>query len=531
MMAGSTLSMPMLSGASEKGSDSKQSEQTDDAALFAGMIQQLAESGQETATAPALTGTLTMNTEAGETDEAPSEIESEAGGAKTWKAPESKGGHPSAERRGTPAAAASVSEGRTADSSCEAGVSKAWKAPESTGENPSVERRETPAAAASVSEGRTADSSCEAGVSKAWKAPESTGENPSVERRETPAAAASVSEGRTADSSCEAGVSKAWKAPESTGENPSVERRETPAAVASVSEGRTADALGETGVSKAWKAPESTGENPSEERRVAPVVEAPAGERVSSEADKPAGPAVETGPQEKAAVEAPDYSGAVPELKVSELMFANAGLLRPGVVRAEFRRSDGAARHEVNMAVSSPGSSERAARSASMPVPEVRASASGASMEAKVETVQSLVETLDRRILSMVQEGTQSMRLSIRPEGLGQLTLLCREENAQLQIQIQTTSPAIQQLLQRQEGAVRALLQENGSSVGKFDVTSDGGRDEAFSRRHQADTGADEGGVWGWGTGSGTGPASQEAVQQETPERAVRTAGRISVFA
>ncbi len=148
------------------------------------------------------------------------------------------------------------------------------------------------------------------------------------------------------------------------------------------------------------------------------------------------------------------------------------------------------------------------------------------SMESRVSTVQDFVETMDRRILSMVQKGEQTMRLTLQPGNLGRLTLLCREDASALQIEIQTSSSMVQGLLQRHEGAVRELLQSQGTEVGQFDVTSDGGQGRS-ARQQSAD---EEERGFGSQFGSGIETATSEE-EDEGSAGIVKRTGTVSIFA
>ena len=148
------------------------------------------------------------------------------------------------------------------------------------------------------------------------------------------------------------------------------------------------------------------------------------------------------------------------------------------------------------------------------------------SMESRVSTVQDFVETMDRRILSMVQKGEQTMRLTLQPGNLGRLTLLCREDAGALQIEIQTSSSMVQGLLQRHEGAVRELLQSQGTEVGQFDVTSDGGQGRS-ARQQSAD---EEERGFGSQFGSGIETATSEE-EDEGSAGIVKRTGTVSIFA
>lgn len=418
------------------------------------------------------------------------------GVAKAWKAPETAGENPSEVRKAEAAQLQAAAKASSSESPSETGASKAWKAPETAGENPSETRKADAAQVQAAAKEQKPEMPSETGVSKAGVAAESVGEKPvEVQKAES-------AQGKAPAPS---GVANGWKVPNADGEHPSELRKAEAAQVQAAAKEKTAMP---NGVAKAWNAPETAGENPSEVRKAAPA------QGQTSVAETTENAPAETEP-----------SSAV---KGSDGVEGATAALRPETERRDSLRRDSAHRNESVVDVSSTESSRQGGRATSMQT--AHTPSSGAVMQEKVETVQRLVETLDRKVLSLVKEGTPSMRLNISPKGLGQLTIHCREENSQLQIQIQTSSPAVQTLLQRQEGAVRTLLQENGSNVGQFDVTSDGARDEHLPQRHQADA-DDAEDTDGWEPMSSGIETASETKEDAAPERVVRPASRISVLA
>jgi flagellar hook-length control protein FliK len=53
---------------------------------------------------------------------------------------------------------------------------------------------------------------------------------------------------------------------------------------------------------------------------------------------------------------------------------------------------------------------------------------------------------------------------------MGKMTVLCREENASLTIEIHVQHPAVRELIARQEEDIRRVMQECNVAVGGFDV-------------------------------------------------------------
>ena len=145
----------------------------------------------------------------------------------------------------------------------------------------------------------------------------------------------------------------------------------------------------------------------------------------------------------------------------------------------------------------------------------------------------ALVDSVDRRLVSMAQRDEGSMRLTINSGDLGRLTLACRTEGSVLQVQIQTANPEVQELLQRHEGVVRALLQQHGANLGQFEVTPDSSGNEDFARSDaQGNDGEDEDGN---ASGSkslfmhGTSPASE--VEEEVLVQSRSRRGTVSFMA
>jgi hypothetical protein len=59
---------------------------------------------------------------------------------------------------------------------------------------------------------------------------------------------------------------------------------------------------------------------------------------------------------------------------------------------------------------------------------------------------------------------------------MGRLTVLCREENSTLSVEIVAQTSGVRELIAGQEGAVRRLMQEHSVELGSFDVLMDQGQ-------------------------------------------------------
>lgn len=200
--------------------------------------------------------------------------------------------------------------------------------------------------------------------------------------------------------------------------------------------------------------------------------------------------------------------------------------VQTAAVRRKARKDDPFQLHKAQEQVVEASGGTREVRGGAQPA-AVSSGLPSPSVEARVSTLQDLVESLDRRILSMVHKGEQTMRLTLQPGNLGRLTLLCREDGAALQIEIQASNSTVQSLLQRQEGAVRELLQSHGSTVGQFDVTTGGGQHGPSQQQQGAGENDPARGSW---FESGIGTASPEE-DEEVPVAPAERIGTVSILA
>ncbi|MDF7808008.1 flagellar hook-length control protein FliK [Pontiellaceae bacterium B12219] len=91
----------------------------------------------------------------------------------------------------------------------------------------------------------------------------------------------------------------------------------------------------------------------------------------------------------------------------------------------------------------------------------------------KTIRLEQLADRFDQRLLSMVQHNEKVMRITVQPATMGRLTVLCREENSKLSVEIIAQTSGVRELIAGQEGAVRRLLQEHSVELGSFDVLMD----------------------------------------------------------
>jgi hypothetical protein len=134
----------------------------------------------------------------------------------------------------------------------------------------------------------------------------------------------------------------------------------------------------------------------------------------------------------------------------------------------------------------------------------------------RTERLQDLVDRIDQHVLLLSKNGDRSMTVTLIPEKLGKVILNCREDGGQIAVQIQAENGVAREMLQRQEMAIRTLLEQNGYRLGQFDVrTNDegrGGRRQAASRMDE-DEESNEAGA---GRGSKGRAASPVAESVET---------------
>ncbi len=95
---------------------------------------------------------------------------------------------------------------------------------------------------------------------------------------------------------------------------------------------------------------------------------------------------------------------------------------------------------------------------------------SAPTMNETTMRLEQLSNQFDQRLLSMVQQNEKVMRITMEPATMGKMTVLCREENASLTIEIHVQHPAVRELIARQEEDIRRVMQECNVAVGGFDV-------------------------------------------------------------
>jgi hypothetical protein len=151
----------------------------------------------------------------------------------------------------------------------------------------------------------------------------------------------------------------------------------------------------------------------------------------------------------------------------------------------------------------------------------VAASRSAADAESKSIQLEELATRFDRRLAAMVEKDQKVMKLTVEPPSLGKLTVTCRETPGGMQVEIQTQSLAVRQMLAQQEPNIRALFQEQGTVLQQFDVFCD-------SQQHRQPSDGREVDEEGW-LADGTSPALDEVEEEVEAPVHLRAAGSSTI--
>jgi hypothetical protein len=105
---------------------------------------------------------------------------------------------------------------------------------------------------------------------------------------------------------------------------------------------------------------------------------------------------------------------------------------------------------------------------------------------------QELVDRFDEHVTSMVTGNIRTMTVTLVPRELGEVTLNCREEGAQMVLEIVAERPAVCDLLRQQESDLRQILEQSGYQLSQFDVHSrhDRQRRQTAQQSHGTSPGA-----------------------------------------
>ncbi len=89
----------------------------------------------------------------------------------------------------------------------------------------------------------------------------------------------------------------------------------------------------------------------------------------------------------------------------------------------------------------------------------------------KVEHFQSVIENIDRYVLSMVKEPSgKTITVTLIPEYLGKVVLSCKEEGTRVVVEIQAENNMVREMLQKEEATIKSMLEQNGFKLSQFDV-------------------------------------------------------------
>lgn len=147
-------------------------------------------------------------------------------------------------------------------------------------------------------------------------------------------------------------------------------------------------------------------------------------------------------------------------------------------------------------------------------------------MDERVVRFEELSKRFDKLLSSMVKQDKQAMRITIEPQNMGKVTILCREVNSKMTVEIFAENDVVKETLVRQEGAVRSLLNQSGVKLEQFDVAT-GGEEQA--RRRQKSWNAETAQQTSL-KASGIGPADK-GVEAVKPQQFIRTKSAVSLIA
>lgn len=140
----------------------------------------------------------------------------------------------------------------------------------------------------------------------------------------------------------------------------------------------------------------------------------------------------------------------------------------------------------------------------------------------QVMKLEKLTEQFDQRLLSMVQKNEKVTKITIQPATLGKVTVVCREEQSSLTIEIITQSNSVRELLAMQEDSVREIMLKNDVQLNSFDVQLE--QKENSARNFAGNRGKHE------QNQHGIGPAVQEEAEPQVLQ-AKNKSGAVSVIA
>jgi flagellar hook-length control protein FliK len=87
-----------------------------------------------------------------------------------------------------------------------------------------------------------------------------------------------------------------------------------------------------------------------------------------------------------------------------------------------------------------------------------------------LEASRDVVDQVIRGLSLTLVEGTQELRMTLKPESLGEVFLQVRMEEGKMQAQIDVSQPAVKAALDGQVADLRLALQQRGIDVQRIDI-------------------------------------------------------------
>jgi flagellar hook-length control protein FliK len=137
--------------------------------------------------------------------------------------------------------------------------------------------------------------------------------------------------------------------------------------------------------------------------------------------------------------------------------------------------------------------------------------------------LEELTNRFDQHLLSQVRKNEKVTRITIQPASMGRMTVVCREENSALVVEVLTQSNNVRDLVAQQEAAVRTIMEKHNMELSQFDVSL--GQRESGNGNERQDPSK------GHKTADGTGPATEEVSSEPDALNKVNKSGSVSLMA
>ncbi|MEI6808608.1 MAG: flagellar hook-length control protein FliK [bacterium] len=123
--------------------------------------------------------------------------------------------------------------------------------------------------------------------------------------------------------------------------------------------------------------------------------------------------------------------------------------------------------------------------------PAISANIAGSSLQ-RFEKVQEFMDNVGRHVLLLAKGNAGQITVNLIPGELGRVVLNCHETANGISVQMHAENPAAYSLLQRQEAAVRAVIEQNGLTMSRFEVGAwnERGREKQGGEWQPGDDGA-----------------------------------------